>query len=83
MSIHCPERSASAAAITLDGPADADFDLYLKRDTPPTTNDFDLRAWTFSADENLLVNPSSPGVYHILVTSFEGQGNYELEVKLI
>lgn len=73
----------SAAAITLDGPADADFDLYVKRDTPPTTDDFDLRAWTFSADENLLVNPSTPDVYHILVTSFEGQGNYELEVKLI
>jgi peptidoglycan hydrolase-like protein with peptidoglycan-binding domain len=73
----------SMAAITLDGPADADFDLYVKRGAPPTTDDFDLRAWTFSAEETLLVDPPTPGVYHILVRSYQGQGNYQLTVKLV
>ena len=73
----------SMAEITLDGPIDADFDLYVKRGAPPTTEDFDLRAWTLSADENMLVDPPTPGVYHILVTSYRGEGNYELTVKLV
>ena len=34
----------SMAAVTLDGPDDSDFDLYVKRGSPPTTDDFDLRA---------------------------------------
>jgi len=73
----------SMAEITLDGPTDADFDLYVKRGAPPTTEDFDLRAWTFSADENMLVDPPTAGVYHILVTSYRGEGNYQLTVKLV
>ena len=34
----------SSAFVTVEGPSDADFDLYIKRDTPPTTMNFDLRA---------------------------------------
>lgn len=71
------------AQISLDGPTDADFDLYIKRGAPPTPDDFDLRAWTSSADESLLVTPASPGTYHILVVSFDGQGNFELKVTLV
>jgi len=71
------------AEISLGGPPDADFDLYIKRGAQPTPNDFDLRAWTSSADETLLVTPPSPGTYHILVYSYRGEGNYELRVKLV
>lgn len=73
----------SRAAFTLDGPRNADFDLYVKRDDPPTLNDFDLRAWTTSADESLSVSPATPGAYHILVHSYAGQGAFELSVRLI
>jgi subtilisin family serine protease len=72
----------AAAGVTLDGPAGVDFDLYIKRDAPPTTKDYDLRAYTSSADETLALSPQSPGLYYILVRSYEGAGNFTLKVEL-
>ena len=72
----------AAAGVTLDGPAGVDFDLYIKRDSPPTTKDYDLRAYTSSADEVLAVKPETPGFYYILVRSYEGAGNFTLKVEL-
>lgn len=72
----------AAASVILDGPDDSDFDLYVKRGAPPTTSDFDLRAWTASSDERLRVTPSTAGVYHILVTSYRGGGDFTLTVEL-
>jgi len=73
----------SPATLTLDGPSSADFDLYIKREAPPSQSDFDLRAWTASSDESLSVNPSTPGLYHILVRSWRGTGNFSLSVRLV
>ncbi|MHC4403424.1 MAG: matrixin family metalloprotease [Planctomycetota bacterium] len=72
----------AAATIALDGPDDADFDLYVKQGDPPTTSDFDHRAWTVSADETLRVTPAAAGVHHILVTSYRGRGDFTLTVEL-
>ena len=75
-------RLSGDATVTLDGPGDADFDLYIKRGTPPTRNNFDLRAWTVSADEELLVPVSAAADYHILVYSYRGDGAFNLRVTL-
>lgn len=71
-----------AATLTLDGPDNADFDLYVKRDTPPTTNDFDFRAWTTAADEAIRFTPPTAGLYHILVRSYRGSGDFTLKILL-
>jgi len=72
----------AAATITLDGPEDNDFDLYVKRDTPPTKSNYDLRGISPQADELISVNPETPGLYYILVFSYEGQGKFTLKVEL-
>ena len=72
----------SAARVVLDGPNGVDFDLYIKKDAPPTTTDFDLRAWTASPDEALKVAPEAPGLYYILVRSYRGGGDFSLAVEL-
>jgi len=66
----------------LDGPGGIDFDLYVKRGTPPTTTDFDQRAWTSGPDETLRIEPDTPGLYYILVRSYRGSGNFTLKVEL-
>ncbi len=71
-----------SASISLDGPDNADFDLYIKRDSPPTTNDFDQRAWTVSADESMSVNPTTPGLYYVMVYSYNGSGDFSLKISL-
>jgi hypothetical protein len=47
----------AAATITLDGPEDLDFDLYVKRDAPTTKSNYDLRGYSPQADELIRVNP--------------------------
>lgn len=49
----------SQAFVILDGPGNADFDLYIKREAAPTTTNYDLRAWTVSSDESLRITPES------------------------
>ena len=52
---------SGAVTITLDGPGGVDFDLYVRRDALPTTDEYDHRAYSSGADETLEVTPSSPG----------------------
>lgn len=70
----------AGAKVSLDGPEGADFDLYIKLGSKPTQDDFDYRAWTSSADETIEVTPQTPGLYYILVRSYEGKGDYRLHV---
>lgn len=72
----------ASASIALDGPDDADFDLYIKRGTPPSTDDFDYRAWTSSADERIRITPETPGLYHVMVQSYRGSGDFTIHVEL-
>lgn len=67
--------------VELDGPDGHDFDLYVKKGKQPTSNDFDLRAWTNSADEQLTIVPESPARYFIMVRSYRGSGAFSLKLK--
>jgi hypothetical protein len=71
----------AGAKVSLDGPDGADFDLYIKLGSKPTTDDFDYRAWTASADETIEVTPQTPGLYYIMVHSFQGAGDYTIRVE--
>ncbi len=71
----------TALSISIDGPSDADFDLYVRRGAPPTVDDWDFRAYTVSADENINF-PVEPGEkYHIMVRSYDGDGDFTLKVE--
>lgn len=70
------------ATITVDGPGGVDFDLYIKRGSRPTTSDYDLRGYTPGPDEVLQIDPGEPGLYYIVVRSYEGSGEFTLKVEL-
>ncbi len=70
------------ALVMLDGPDGADFDLYIKRAFPPTTTDYELRAWTNSADETLQVNSIIADLYYVMVRSYSGSGQFSLNIEL-
>ncbi|MCG8308094.1 MAG: S8 family serine peptidase [Cytophagales bacterium] len=76
-------RISSRAGIFLDGPGGIDFDLYVKRGAPPTTEDYDQRAYTPGPDETITVEPESPGEYFIMARSYRGSGNFSLKVSLV
>ncbi len=69
-------------SVALQGPEDQDFDLYVKKDAIPTTEDYDARGYTGSASERVLLQPAEPGEYYIMVHSYRGSGDFELKVKL-
>ena len=68
-------------AISIDGPGDADFDLYVRKDAPPTVSEFDFRAFTASSAERILVPVEQGSRYFVMVRSFSGSGEYELKVE--
>ena len=73
---------ADNATVILDGPGGVDFDLYVKKDAPPTTSSYDQRAYTSSSDETLQIISAAPGMHYILVRSYRGKGDFNLKVTL-
>jgi hypothetical protein len=68
--------------LSIEGPADADFDVYVRRDEPPDGERFDYGAWTMSASERL-VFPLDPQArqYFVDVVSYEGGGDFTITVE--
>ncbi len=72
----------SALNISLDGPANVDFDIYVRKDEQPTTTDYDYRGYTSSADEKIRIEPVEPGEYYIMVRSYRGNGSFTLKASM-
>ncbi len=71
---------ASRVVVSLSGPRDADFDLYVTRDgRRPTEADHDERSWSLGSDERVELDDPGPEV-GVLVAAFTGQGRYTLEI---
>ncbi|NHN48381.1 S8 family serine peptidase [Halostella sp. JP-L12] len=73
----------SQVVVELDGPSDADFDLYVNdgRAECPTTSDYDYRSWTTDSQESITVdNPDTSTDLHVLVDSYSGSGEYTLTI---
>ncbi len=68
-------------AVTLEGPDDADFDLYVRKGERPTLDVWDFRAFTVSSNERILVPAEAGATYFVMVASFDGAGNYTLRVE--
>lgn len=74
---------ATALDVVLDGPAGADFDLYVRRGQRPTGNQYDGRGYTASADEAVRIDNPTAGTYHILVYGYRGAGRFQLTATVI
>ena len=73
----------SQIVLELDGPSDADFDLYANDGTGtcPTTSSYDYRSWTADSQETITIdNPDTSTDLHALVDSYSGSGSYTLTI---
>ena len=65
--------------VTLRGPQDADFDLYVRAGAAPTRSQFDGRGFSGSSNEEILLDVSGGEVF-ILVDSWRGKGAYQVQI---
>jgi serine protease len=69
--------------IDLDGPSDADFDIYVNegRATCPGPSDYDYRAITTDSQERLCIDdPDTSEPVYVTVDSYSGSGDYTLTI---
>jgi len=67
----------------LDGPDEADFDLYVKFGEPASRWDYDFKRITRYADEELSIGSTQAGVYFIFLHAFRGEGQFSLVAEVI
>jgi len=71
--------------VKLEGPADEDFDLYVRYGAPVGTADgeYDVVSYGMTADELITIEDPKAGTYNLLVHSYRGSGSYNLEVEVV
>ena len=74
-------RVPAELGIKLDGPDDSDFDLYVRKGAPPTTSEWDFRAYTVSSDEAIRFPAETGASYFVMVRSYSGDGDFTLRVE--
>jgi serine protease len=75
--------SPSKVEIVLDGPSDADFDLYANDGFAecPSYGDADYSSYTTGSQESITIdNPDTSTDLYLVVDSYTGSGNYTLEI---
>jgi subtilisin family serine protease len=72
----------NALNIALDGPRGVDFDVYVRKDIPPTTTEYDQRGYTSSADEKIRIEPVEAADYYVMVRSYRGTGSFTLQATI-
>ena len=76
-------HSTAARSTSLDGPSNADFDLYVTLDGhTPSTSDYDKRSVAQDSQETVVVEDVDSDIEAgILVDSRGGSGNYTVSVE--
>lgn len=72
----------TALTVALDGPQGVDFDIYIRKDEQPTTEDYDFRGYTNDSNEKIRIDDVSPGEYYVMVRSYRGRGDFTLKATL-
>ncbi|WP_049921134.1 S8 family serine peptidase [Halopiger djelfimassiliensis] len=71
-----------STTVTLDGPSNADFDLYVTLDgSRPTRQNFDASSAGNGSDESVTVSLSGDETVRILVYATDGSGSYTLTIE--
>jgi hypothetical protein len=68
--------------INLRGPADQDFDLYVKYNDQVSRSNWDFKKITLLADETIVIGPTNAGTYYILVYAYKGSGQFNLSTEV-
>lgn len=68
--------------VTLNGPQDSDFDLYLQSGFPPILSYFEVRGFTVTSQETCELTASDSGTLYIRVKSYAGFGDYSLQADV-
>ncbi len=69
-------------AVTLEGPHGEDYDLYVKHDSPPTIEDYDLVGYSMRANEKVVIDSPGSGGCYLMVRAYRGAGDFSLRVDL-
>ncbi|MDB4286034.1 S8 family serine peptidase [bacterium] len=72
-------------SIRNDGKDGADFEVFVKKDTPPTSLNDHLPPTTFSLDadtQDIVIPDVSPGSYYLIVKPKDNEGDFDLKVGL-
>lgn len=64
--------------LDLNGPLEADFDLYLRYGQRPTNVQYDQRSYSGSSKEKITVDATQGGDYYVMVYSYRGKGRFTL-----
>jgi subtilisin family serine protease len=70
---------AKSIRVILTGPTGADFDVYGKLGSTPTTSVYDLRGYTTGNEDVTSTNPGA-GTWYIMARSYSGSGAFSLQV---
>jgi hypothetical protein len=73
--------AAEKILVTLAGPADTDFDLYVRKDEEPELRKFDYRGYTMTSNEEITIESTEAGDYYIMVNSYHGMGSFTLKAS--
>lgn len=79
--VHYTVEVPETLLVSIDGPADADFDLYIRKNSKPTVDEWDYRAYTVSADEKLRIPAEEGTKFHIMVKSYDGDGDFKIKIE--
>ena len=73
-------KSKEGQKITLDlnGPLNADFDLYVSYGQRPTNINYDFRSYSGGSKESITIDKARKGSYFIMVYSYRGSGDFAL-----
>ena len=78
--VDVPAGAANVSFKLSDGSGDAD--LYIKRDSQPTTRDFDERSWDHGNDELVDLDDPAAGTYHIMVHAYASFSGVTLTIEI-
>ncbi|QLG26077.1 S8 family serine peptidase [Halorarum halophilum] len=73
----------SRVVLELEGPSNADFDLYANDGTGscPSTSSYDYRSWSTDSQETIAIDdPDTSTELHLLVDSYSGSGSYTVTI---
>lgn len=77
--VHRISAQSGKMRVALRGPANADFDLYVRAGSAPTRALFDARGFTGSSNEEVSLNISGGDVF-VMIDSWKGSGAYEVDI---
>ncbi len=68
--------------IVMNGYNNGDFDLYVKKDSFPTSTSYYKRSISYNSDEAIrLTTSAQTGYYYIAIPSYSGSGQYSVRVS--